>query len=450
MVFTTAAKILERKESASKYDAFYNATKSATGSESLDVLFLGSSHTIDAFSPMELWKDYGITSYNLGQHSEYLPVTYWQLKNTLQYNKPKVVVLDLFVVGASTKVPYESPDDLSYVHDSLDRMPLSLTKVQAVFDLIPEDASKAEFLCDFIMYHNRFNALTENDFAIVSTTNMGAESRVGVTYMDPLHLIDESNIYIPETTGMDYLDKIVNLCKENDIEVVFTYLPFSADATAQSCGNGMQQVADSYHVNYINFLKEDVVDYRTDFADTSHVNPSGMRKVTGFIGNYLSTNYTLSDRRTDSNYVSWYNDYNAYLTEKLNTLINTSDTYPYLMLLNDESLNYTLEISGASNFLSNSQVQALIENLGGTGSGNWNTILENGENYLLVKDGSDTTEYIGKESVALSTSFGDFTYTCDNTNPYMHIIVYDSTGTQIDDITYYDNNYGYLRAGSDS
>ncbi len=42
-VFMTAAKILERKESASKYDAFYNATKSATGSESFDVLFLGSS-----------------------------------------------------------------------------------------------------------------------------------------------------------------------------------------------------------------------------------------------------------------------------------------------------------------------------------------------------------------------------------------------------------------------
>ncbi len=31
-----------------------------------DVLFFGSSHVYSAISPMQLWKDYGITSYNLG------------------------------------------------------------------------------------------------------------------------------------------------------------------------------------------------------------------------------------------------------------------------------------------------------------------------------------------------------------------------------------------------
>lgn len=52
-----------------------------------DVLFLGSSTMNMGISPMELWNDYGITSYNMADDAQRLPVDYWVLKNALAYTK---------------------------------------------------------------------------------------------------------------------------------------------------------------------------------------------------------------------------------------------------------------------------------------------------------------------------------------------------------------------------
>ena len=38
--------------------------------QDFDVLFLGTSHVLNAVYPMELWRDYGIVSYNMANHSE--------------------------------------------------------------------------------------------------------------------------------------------------------------------------------------------------------------------------------------------------------------------------------------------------------------------------------------------------------------------------------------------
>ena len=52
--------VLERKESQTKIAPFLDRA------EDVDVLFLGSSHVLSAVYPMELFSEYGITSYNLG------------------------------------------------------------------------------------------------------------------------------------------------------------------------------------------------------------------------------------------------------------------------------------------------------------------------------------------------------------------------------------------------
>ena len=63
-----------------------------------DVLFFGSSHMINGVFPMELWKDYGLTSYNLAGHGASLAASFWELRLAVQYHKPKVAVLDLSLI----------------------------------------------------------------------------------------------------------------------------------------------------------------------------------------------------------------------------------------------------------------------------------------------------------------------------------------------------------------
>ena len=81
--------LFERKYSYTKYYDFYQQK------QDFDVLFLGTSHVLNAVYPMDLWRDYGIVSYNMANHSENICTNYWQLRNALQYTKPKVVVIDL-------------------------------------------------------------------------------------------------------------------------------------------------------------------------------------------------------------------------------------------------------------------------------------------------------------------------------------------------------------------
>ena len=62
IVVSVTQKLFERKYSYSKYYDFYSQQ------QDFDVLFLGTSHVINAVYPMELWRDYGIVSYNMANH----------------------------------------------------------------------------------------------------------------------------------------------------------------------------------------------------------------------------------------------------------------------------------------------------------------------------------------------------------------------------------------------
>ena len=64
---------------------------------SVDVLFLGSSVTVNAFSPQEIYNKYGIRSYNLGSEQQSPICSYYWLKEALRFQKPQVVLLDTLI-----------------------------------------------------------------------------------------------------------------------------------------------------------------------------------------------------------------------------------------------------------------------------------------------------------------------------------------------------------------
>ena len=73
-----ADRLTRRDDGARKYGPFFE------DQQDYDVLFLGTSRVLDGISPMELWRDYGITSYNMGNSSECLEVTEWVLRLALE------------------------------------------------------------------------------------------------------------------------------------------------------------------------------------------------------------------------------------------------------------------------------------------------------------------------------------------------------------------------------
>jgi hypothetical protein len=382
--------LMERKSSDYKYADFFEQDKD------FDVLFMGTSHVINAIFPMELWNDYGIVSYNFGGHSNQLATTYWVMENALDYTTPKVVVIDCLALESNTKCS----NNFSYMHLSLDTFPITPTKIRAIIDLLndpvleeniengtttagSEPRTKIGLLWDYSTYHTRWSELTQNDFEPSSSYEKGAESRIALT-RNELNLIDKSKKIDGGTTGEIYLRKMIEDCQSRGIEVLLTYLPFPASEKQQMAANYCTDIASEYGINYIDFLDLNLINYQTDlFDENSHLNPSGARKVTDYIGNYLMENYNLSDQKNNELYSDWYTDYEEYTNLKNNNLANQKDIEVYLMLLSNDNVDITIDISNKQIF-NNDGILELLKNIGVDVS----TINESTD-FIIIKNGGE-------------------------------------------------------------
>lgn len=80
LLFSGATYILRNKNEANIVLPFYDEPKNT-----LDVIFIGSSHVMCSVYPMELYDRYGIASYVFASSAQLLPQSYYQLKEALRY-----------------------------------------------------------------------------------------------------------------------------------------------------------------------------------------------------------------------------------------------------------------------------------------------------------------------------------------------------------------------------
>ena len=399
IILVRLTELMERKDSERKYSDFF------AQEEDFDVLFMGTSHVINGVYPMELWNDYGIVSYNFGGHSSQMATTYWVMENALDYTTPKVVVIDCFACTGQWKCS----DIFSFVHQSMDAFPLSTTKIRAVNDLLDDEnmdeaikngvarpsdepRTKIGLLWNYSVYHSRWNEIGYRDFELGSNIEKGAEHRIAVSQGN-LNRIDKSLTVEGDFVGEDYLRKMIEDCQSRDIEVLLVYLPYPAGEENQRESNYIYDIAEEYGVNYINFLDENVINFQTDLYDkNSHLNPSGARKVTEYLGRYLTEEYGLNDQRVNPNYSSWNEDYKEYTELKDSYIKEQEELIPYLMLLSKDDLNVTISIQNKELF-KNESIMSLLQNLGVD-----TTQLNEETETIIVHNGGEQAEVINNST----------------------------------------------------
>lgn len=364
------ADLSQRKSSDFKYRPFFEQE------EDFDIIFLGTSHVINGIFPMELWKDYGLVSYNFGGHGNELAVSYWVLKNVLDYTNPKLVVIDCLNLGSQTK----TGGSFDQVHLSMDAFAFSMTKWRAASDLLDDAAMEANIaagavadakkrtrmslIWDYSVYHARWNEISAADYSRDSSREKGAESRIAVSAPAQVEKIAPDKKLEGDTAGVQYLCRILEECKSRGIEALLVYLPFPAGEGSQMEANRVPEIAKSYGVRYLNFLDMNLTDYETDCYDPgSHLNPSGARKVTDYLGAYIRAHYALADHREDKAYSSWHESYADYERFKAENLKSQQALDVYLMLLADKNYHVFLEIRNPAVW-KNKYYRRLLENLG--------------------------------------------------------------------------------------
>ena len=306
-----ADRAMRRDDGQRKYGNFF-AEK-----QDFDVFFMGTSRVLDGVQPMELWRDYGITSYNMGNNSENLETTKWVLDIAMDTHKPKVALIDVYYVDRKVTDAWA----FSFRHLFLDEIPLSRKKIECVKATLPK-GEWTEFLMPFSLYHGRWEEIlsgTTERLVICEPFTMGAELRAKREKPE-IPFVRTREMNTQEMAGKDALRRIAAICRENGAEPVFMAISAPISEQEQMNVNSVQLIADELGVPFINMLdEENLVNFDTDCYDyLGHLNPDGASKVTAHLGAWLDAHFDFADKREDSAYQHWnerLKTYEAYREE---------------------------------------------------------------------------------------------------------------------------------------
>lgn len=277
----------DRQVSVASQDSFYE-----TAPNSLDVLFVGTSHTYYSFSPQMLYDEYGITSHNLGTSAQPVLASRWWIEEALRYQRPKAVILETFAF------PWEADSDR--IRDAMSGMRWgSGTKFAAMMDTARVfDADPSEYLLSNMLFHDRWDGLQQDDF----TGTMCARELRG--YM-PSFWSNGGDDYIPlspdgggvEPTEMpketmSQVDAIYDICQKHEVPLILVTVP--SKSWSQADHNMVAEyVSDKDGIEYYDLgcsgLYENIgFDYAADEADAGgHANVEGAAKMTDWVGRLL-------------------------------------------------------------------------------------------------------------------------------------------------------------------
>lgn len=259
--------------------------------DTVDIVILGDSEAFTSINPMQLWNDYGFTTYACGTSSQILYDTENFLKKTLKNQNPKVVLLEVNTIFRNFSI--------KYLAGAMGR------------DIFP-----------IFRYHNRWKMMTKNDFFgkvkynwsddlkgfNISKNKKKPEIVDYMKYTDELESISLLNKY--------FLEKIVNTCKENNIKLIFYSVPSPINCNYKK-HNKMLEYAKEKNLEFIDFnlmIEELQLDWEQDSRDKGdHLNYYGAIKLTNYMGNYLNNLNILENHHGDSKYSKWNDAYQKYL-----------------------------------------------------------------------------------------------------------------------------------------
>ena len=288
LLLLLASFVLMPKGNGEKSGFLYRDAKGiiAEPQNTVDVLFLGDSEVYATISPMQLWEEEGITSYDCSTGGQRLFDTLALLKTALKNQKPELVVLETnatfrkFSIG---EVAYNKAGEFLSVFTYHDRW--KWFKPKELFQ--KKDFSWTSDLKGF-----RLN------------TEVKAASKK--KYKDYMKA-SEGFKAIP-AQNVSYIDAIRQVCKDYGIRFMLLSTPSSKNWDMKK-HNTIADLAEKREIPFVDLNLEQEklgIDWETDTKDQGdHLNLYGAKKVTAYLGKYLKDTYMLPDHRGETGYESW-------------------------------------------------------------------------------------------------------------------------------------------------
>ena len=309
--------LLARKSLAGPWDmtnkiaGFYNE-----GEDQFEVMFFGPSHAYAAFSPLELWEETGVKSYVFATQQQPLWATCTYIREALKTQSPALIVVECRMAFGD-KEYYAQGDDWGVTYSYMDDIPLSWNKAQLAWVSAPDLEGRFSALFNFMMYHSRWDRLTEEDFTfdrkqvrdpykgfVMLPPQQASQPRPAIETVTRSAPLLEKNQY--------WLEEIIRLCREEGIELWLVKSPSNLELEEKAMLNTVEDTAQKYGVAFHDFNENyDSIGLSEDmFFDAHHLDALGASRFTRWFARILET--ARPGLRTDFDDPVWAADLETY------------------------------------------------------------------------------------------------------------------------------------------
>ena len=273
-----------------------------------DVIFIGDCEVYANFTPMEMYREQGITAYVRGSSQQLIWQSYYVLKETLEYETPKVVVLNV------NAMRYSEPVSEAFHRLTIDKMRWSDEKVGIIRASMMEEETFLSYVFPILRYHSRFDELTKEDFQyFLRTKDNTWNGHLVNQNVLPVESLPTKRVLADYTFGdicWDYLEQMRQLCVDNGVELILIKAPSVYPYWYEEYDAQIQEYADKNGLAFYNFLdhvEEIGIDYQLDTYDEGlHLNLSGATKLSKFFANILAREHGIPDHRADGELAAEY------------------------------------------------------------------------------------------------------------------------------------------------
>lgn len=276
--------------------------------DSLDVVFVGTSGSFSAFSPMTAWEKYGFASYNFCTNVMGTNCMANAVHEAMKTQSPELLVIDVSPFAVFHRTNLMPEHEIRY---NTDGYRYSWDRVKLILDAVPDTQDKIPYIFDLVKYHT-YTLNWQNYFGTYHFVAKGYNALTWIT-ADPPTQTEKREELAPEFE--EDMDKLLAECNRQSVpNVLFICYPYGdyADLAIINYIQDRVEAAGYPFLNCERIWDEFGLDCQRDYCGAMHFNIYGAEKITSVLGEYLKTTYDLPDRRDDPAYKSWSEDLDIY------------------------------------------------------------------------------------------------------------------------------------------
>jgi hypothetical protein len=309
--------------------------------KNIDIVFLGSSRAHYGFNPAVFDESLGLNTFNIATGAQSWSQSYYLLKELLKLHTPQTVIIGTAIsrfngTGAtSARYGFIINDELRFLDNKLEYLLNAITKTEYLEALSPAYRYRDNLGIKMIenMYKkNRIKGYWDEAGlyrldrfykGYVINKSKLSNPKQGTLEINRSFKKNRNNTWDPGDIDLDaieYFKKTVDLCKENNIDVILadTPNPPAVAIGAKNYDHYSNFIRDLANTNNVmlwdfNLLKMGYMEYDFDkFGDFVHMNDRGATEFSALFAKMLKLHYDgrfNSDQFFYDSYDEWHENY---------------------------------------------------------------------------------------------------------------------------------------------